>query len=124
MYRYYKTDNTRQILQDNTSGFIVQFVAFQDNTSGFIVQFVTLSRPGFLEICEKSRYTLLQLSDQCSLVDVNDAKIWKDFLSYIGQPFLSEKYTYGFMIKVDWFQPFKHRKYSVGVIYVVLMNLP
>ena len=40
MYRYYKTDNTRQIFQDNTSGFIVQFVAFQDNTSGFVVQFV------------------------------------------------------------------------------------
>lgn len=83
-----------------------------------------LSRPGFLEICEISRYTLSQLSDQCSLVDVNDAKIWKDFLSYNGQPFLSEKYTYGFMINMDWFQPFEHRKYSVGVIYVVLMNLP
>ena len=82
-----------------------------------------LSRPGFLEICEKNRYTLSQLSDQ-SFVDVNDAKIWKDFLSYNGQPFLSEKYTYGFMINVDWFQPFKHRQYSVGVIYVVLMNLP
>ena len=28
------------------------------------------------------------------------------------------------MVNVDWFQPFKHCKYSVGVIYVVLMNLP
>ena len=80
-----------------------------------------LSRPGFLDICE---YIMSQFSDQCSLVDVNDAKLWKDFLSYNGQPFSSEKYTYTFMINVDWFQPFKHRKYSVGVIYVVLMNLP
>ena len=83
-----------------------------------------LSRPGFLDICENNRYIMSQFSDPCSLVDVNDAKLWKDFLSYNGQPFLSEKYTYTFMINVDWFQPFKHRKYSVGVIYVVLMNLP
>ena len=31
---------------------------------------------------------------------------------------------YGFMINVDWFQPLKHRQYSVGVIYVAFMNLP
>ena len=29
------------------------------------------------------------------------------------------------MLNVDWFQPFKHRNdYSVGVMYMVLMNLP
>lgn len=29
------------------------------------------------------------------------------------------------MLNVDWFQPFKHRKdISVGVLYMVVMNLP
>ena len=28
------------------------------------------------------------------------------------------------MMNVDWFQPFKHSPYSVGVIYLALMNLP
>ena len=28
------------------------------------------------------------------------------------------------MLNIDWFQPFKHRQYSVGVIYLVNMNLP
>ena len=28
------------------------------------------------------------------------------------------------MLNVDWFQPFEHHTYSVGVIYLVLLNLP
>jgi len=28
------------------------------------------------------------------------------------------------MLNVDWFQPFKHRTYSVGVMYLSVMNLP
>ena len=28
------------------------------------------------------------------------------------------------MLNVDWMQPFKHTQYSVGVMYLVLMNLP
>ena len=28
------------------------------------------------------------------------------------------------MLNIDWFQPFKHRTYSVGVMYLVFMNLP
>ena len=27
-------------------------------------------------------------------------------------------------MNVDWFQPFKHIAYSVGVIYAVIINLP
>ena len=33
--------------------------------------------------------------------------------------------NYGFMLNFDFFQPIKHRKdYSVGVFYLVLLNLP
>ena len=28
------------------------------------------------------------------------------------------------MINVDWFQPFTHVKYSVGVVCLVILNLP
>ena len=28
------------------------------------------------------------------------------------------------MLNIDWFQPFKHRVYSVGFMYLVFMNLP
>ena len=34
-------------------------------------------------------------------------------------------HTYGLMVNVDWFQPYKRRvDISVGVLYMVLMNLP
>ena len=28
------------------------------------------------------------------------------------------------MLNIDWFQPFKHRVYSIGVMYLAIMNLP
>ena len=31
---------------------------------------------------------------------------------------------YALMLNVDWMQPFEHTTYSVGVMYLVLMNLP
>ena len=38
--------------------------------------------------------------------------------------FLAASFCYGLMLNIDWFQPYKHCVYSVGVIYLVLMNLP
>ena len=34
------------------------------------------------------------------------------------------RYGIGLLISVDWFQPFKHVQYSVGVISLVILNLP
>ena len=28
------------------------------------------------------------------------------------------------MLNIDWFQPYKHRQYSIGVIYLAILNLP
>lgn len=28
------------------------------------------------------------------------------------------------MLNVDWFRPFDHTPYSVGILYMVLLNLP
>lgn len=63
--------------------------------------------------------------DLSVLRDVYDGKVWKQFLSFNGEPFLSDKQNVALMMNIDWFQPFKHRNdYSVGVIYFVLLNLP
>ena len=44
--------------------------------------------------------------------------------SVSNQPFLSGDWGFGLMINVDWFQPYKHTTFSVGAIYLSVMNLP
>ena len=56
--------------------------------------------------------------------DVFDGQIWKDFQVYDGVPFLSEPFTYGLMLNIDWFTPCTHTEYSLGTIYLTFMNLP
>lgn len=58
------------------------------------------------------------------LTDIDDGKIWKEFLIVNGEPFLSGENTYGLMLNVDWFKPFKRSQYKVGAIYLVILNLP
>lgn len=58
------------------------------------------------------------------LQDVYDGRIWKRFLNYNEEPFLSPEHSYSFMINIDWFQPYKHLTYSVGAIYLTTFNLP
>ena len=65
-----------------------------------------------------------RVSSDDSLQDIYDGRVWKSFLEYDGRPFLSEEYTYAFMINIDWFQPYKHLTYSVGAIYLSVFNLP
>ena len=79
-----------------------------------------LLRPGFHQSCQywKSRITSDRLSD------VYDGTIWKDFLTISGQPFLSCSNNLALMLNIDWFQPFKHTIFSVGAVYLTVMNLP
>ena len=58
------------------------------------------------------------------LTDVFDGRVWREFLFVGGEPFLAGNRSLGLMLNVDWFQPFKLSRYSVGVIYLVVMNLP
>ena len=53
------------------------------------------------------------------MCDVMDGKVWSEF-----EPFLSQPWSFALMMNIDWFQPFKHVQYSVGVIYLTIMNLP
>ena len=50
--------------------------------------------------------------------------VWTDFKGRDGSRFMSNQRNLTLMMNVDWFQPFKHSPYSVGVIYLALMNLP
>ncbi len=79
-------------------------------------------RPNFLRACEEWRQSIA--TDPNALRDIYDGKLWKDFFCFEGIPFLSERNNIGLMLNVDWFQPFKHRTYSVGVLYLAVMNLP
>ena len=56
--------------------------------------------------------------------DLYDGKLWKQFLNVSGTPFLSDPFSYGLVLNIDWFQPYSHTVASVGVIYLAVMNLP
>ena len=66
----------------------------------------------------RSRETCERLSD------IYNGKVWSDFLTISGQPFLQSPFSLALMLNVDWFQPFKHTTYSVGAVYITIMNLP
>ena len=80
-----------------------------------------LQRPGFVNKCELWRSR--DIPDGF-LADIFDGRIWKEWQYVDEKPYLAAPRNYAFMLNVDWFQPFKHSVYSVGVLYMVLMNLP
>lgn len=80
-----------------------------------------LMRPSFLTECNKWRTRRVKCD---VLQDVYDGKIWKEFQVHDGVPFLSLPHNFAFTINLDWFQPFKHSTYSIGAIYLTIMNLP
>ncbi|XP_078670900.1 uncharacterized protein LOC144911017 isoform X2 [Branchiostoma floridae x Branchiostoma belcheri] len=82
-----------------------------------------VKRKGFEEKCEQWRSR--GMSDSELLGDIFDGQVWKDFQKWNGEDFLSAPRNYGLMLNLDWFQPFKRRNdYSVGVMYMTVMNLP
>ncbi len=58
------------------------------------------------------------------MCDVFEGRVWRDFQEVDGLSFLGSPRNYALMLNVDWLQPFDHTPYSVGVLYLVLMNLP
>ena len=80
-----------------------------------------MQRPGFEYDCELWRKRNIPAD---GFADVYDGKVWKDFQYVNEHPFLASPNNLAFMLNIDWFQPFKHTQYSLGVIYLVIMNLP
>ena len=80
-----------------------------------------LNRPGLCDLCDRWKCTP---SQKGLYRDVYDGRVWEKFKVYNGESFLLSKFTYGLMLNIDWFQPCKHTQYSVGAIYLTIMNLP
>lgn len=80
-----------------------------------------IKRSGFVSKCESWRSRTVP---EGHLFDIYDGQVWKEWVNFDGVPFLENPNNYAFMLNVDWFQPFTHSIYSVGVIYMVLLNLP
>jgi len=53
--------------------------------------------------------------------DIYHGNVWKELSS---NGFLSQSNSLAFMLNVDWFRQYKHSPGSVGVVYLVLLNLP
>ncbi|XP_061190105.1 uncharacterized protein LOC133197961 [Saccostrea echinata] len=79
-----------------------------------------VKKKGFENLCEKWRH---QTYTDDVLSDVYDGNVWKEFN---GEKFnfFTEPNNFGLMLNVDWFQPFKYSNYSVGAIYLSVLNLP
>ena len=82
-----------------------------------------LLRPGFVDLCESTRKSFLDIPVGY-LRDVYHARIWREFLKVDGKELLALPLTYAFVMNIDWFEPFEHVTYSVGVIYLAVLNLP
>ena len=79
-----------------------------------------LMRNGFVEQCESTR----NLFSTSGFADIYDGTLWREFLTVDNTPFLSECHNYVLLLNIDWLQPYKHIEYSVGVLYLVILNLP
>ena len=82
------------------------------------------------EFVSNSQIWQKQVQTDCNNLDnIYKGNIWKEFFNVtespsINYPFSTNKYSFGFALNVDWFQPYIHTKSSVGVIYVTILNLP
>ena len=80
---------------------------------------ILLNRSNFLDFCNLG----VQSQSQSTLMaDIIDGEVWQSVIACLSPN--SRSITLGILINVDWFQPFKHISYSVGVIYAVIINLP
>ena len=58
------------------------------------------------------------------VTDASDGRLWKEWLVKDGTTFLEVPGNLLLMLNIDWFRPFECIQYSVGVIYLVIWNLP
>ncbi|CAC5374611.1 unnamed protein product [Mytilus coruscus] len=77
--------------------------------------------PDFQRKCEKWRE---RRHETGMMTDVFGGKIWKEFHLSDKNNFLKSEKNYGIMLNLDWFQPYEHVRYFVGVMYAVVLNLP
>ena len=78
-------------------------------------------RPGFSQKCELWRN---RSKTSNVYTDIYDGLVWEKYQAINGRPFLQVPNNLCLILNLDWFNPFKHIEYSVGVIYLVIANLP
>ena len=71
-------------------------------------------------MCEHWRNRIIHAA---ALADIYDGDVWKQWM-YNGRPFLFCPHNIALILNCDWFKPFEHSYYSVGVLYLVILNLP
>ena len=76
-------------------------------------------RPSFSNTCGHWRSSMHSSS---ILTDIYSG-LWNKFQHYEEKPLLASSHTYAFMLNIDWFQPYALLEYSVGAIYLAVMNL-
>ena len=80
-------------------------------------------RPDFFEQCELWRKHKHNVPSGF-YTDVFHGTLWSEWIRKDGVPFLEVPGNLFLMLNIDWFQTFEHTQYSVGVIYLVIQNLP
>ena len=54
------------------------------------------------------------------LNDVMDGNVWNKFRFVEGRPFLDMPNIIVFALNIDWFNPFEHKHYSIGAVYLIV----
>lgn len=78
-------------------------------------------RRGFSQMCESWRN---RSKSPDVYTDIYDGIVWEKFQVVNDRPFLKVPNNLCLILNLDWFNPFKHIEYSVGVIYLVIANIP
>ena len=63
-------------------------------------------------------------SNDSVMMDIFDGKVVKEFKDNQGKLFFKDKRNIGFMLNFDFFNPYENSQYSLGLIYLVVINLP
>ena len=79
-------------------------------------------REGFLTKCDHWRSRKEGMENVIG--DVYDGQLWNDLQTIDCRPFLAIPNNLCFSLKIDWFNPYEQTPYSVGAIYLAVLNLP
>lgn len=82
-----------------------------------------MKRPGFLQHREHWREHPAN-SSRGLLGDIYDGQVWNNLQHISGTPYLSMPGNLCLAMNIDWFNPYKDAPYSVGAVYLVVLNLP
>ena len=80
-----------------------------------------MQRNGFLQQCNAWKE---HTQSDSVLSDVMDGRVWKAFRFHNNRPFLAAPNNICFALNIDWFNPYEHTQYSIGAIYLTILNLP